>query len=161
MRSLRVTEYAPAHQQGIDAMMDSISKEYDQPISGPQSVKLLEAYQQPGCRFWVALDGEQVVGTVGLILLEGSNAVLKRMMVDKDCRGTGLAARLLETAAQWGSSCGVESIYLGTMAQFTAAQAFYSKLGCVEVALSELPSDMVVNPIDTLHYRLVLQPRGR
>jgi GNAT superfamily N-acetyltransferase len=157
VRAFRVTEYDPAYQAGIDAMMAGIAQEYDQPISGPQSVKLFEAHGRPNQRYWVALDDKRVVGTVGLVLLKGPNAVLKRMMTDKDYRGeTGLAVRLLEAAVEWGRSQGVQTVYLGTMAQFKAAQRFYVKQGCVEVQLSELPDDMAVNPIDCLHYRLAL-----
>ncbi len=49
--------------------MDGIAKEYDS--SG------------------VALDGERVAGTVGIELLSIGNAVLKRMMTDKEYRWTG------------------------------------------------------------------------
>jgi GNAT superfamily N-acetyltransferase len=139
-------------------MMDGIAKEYAEPISGPQSVRMLESYRLPGQRYWVALDGERVVGTVGLILLGGQNAVLKRMMTDGAYRGaaTGLARKLLATAVEWGGAQGSKTIYLGTMAQFSAAQRFYLKHGCEEVPVQDLPADMPVNPIDVIYYRLSL-----
>lgn len=160
---LRVAEYEPCHQSGIDRMMEGIAAEYDQAISGPQSVKILEAYQKPDQRYWVALDAEKVVGTVGLILLSDGNAVLKRMMTDQAYRGagTGLASLLLNTALGWGKAHGCRTLYLGTMAQFQAAQRFYLKNGCVEVPVEALPADMPLNPIDVLHYRLdLLSPRS-
>lgn len=148
--------YEPADQPGIDQMMQGIAAEYPQAISGPHSVKIAEAYRLPNQRYWVALDGHKVVGTVGVILLAEQNAVLKRMMTDKDYRGasTGLASRLMATAIQWARSHGTTTIYLGTMAQFVAAQRFYQKHGFEEVPLEGLPADLVVNPIDSLHYRL-------
>jgi hypothetical protein len=50
---------------------------------------------------------------------------------------------------------------LGTMAQFKAAQRFYSKHGFQEVSLQTVPPDLPINPIDTLHYRLHLENRQR
>ena len=93
---------------------------------------------------------------MGLELLSNGNAVLKRMMTDKEYRGagSGLAAKLLHLAVDWGRSQEVKAIYLGTMSQFKAAQKFYTKHGCIEVRTSQLPSDMPINPIDSLFYRL-------
>lgn len=95
-----IVEYQPLHQPGVDLMMNGIASEFAEPVNGPQSTRLHEVYQLPEQKFWVALDGEKVVGTVGLVLLPCHNAVLKRMMTDRAYRGrsTGLATRLLQTA---------------------------------------------------------------
>jgi GNAT superfamily N-acetyltransferase len=155
MSEFRVVEYQPCYQVGVDEMMEGIAGEFVEAINGPQSTRLGEVFDLPGRRFWVALVGERVVGTVGLELLSDGNAVLKRMMTDRQYRGaSGLAALLLGTALEWGRSLGVDRVYLGTMVQFKAAQRFYVKHGFVEVALDELPGDMSVNPIDGLFYRL-------
>lgn len=152
-----MVEYQPCYQTAIDEMMEGIAGEFQEPINGPQSTRLPEVFQLPGRRFWVALAGDQVVGTVGLELLSGGNAVLKRMMTDRQYRGaSGLAAELLATAMEWGRSLGVERIYLGTMLQFKAAQRFYVKHGFVEVPLDDLPRDLSVNPIDGLFYQVDL-----
>ena len=157
-QSPHILEYALSHQTGVDAMMEGIAGEFVEAISGPGSTRLNEVYDRPEQKFWVALHEGEVVGTVGLVLLSNGNAVLKRMMTDRRFRGraTGLAKRLLEQALDWGKQQGVHTLYLGTMAQFQAAQRFYSKLGCSEVDLEQLPTDMQVNPIDSLHYRLQL-----
>ncbi len=137
-------------------MMEGIADEFEETISGPQVTSLSEIYHLPNQQFCVALDGQRVVGTVGLELLSHQNAVLKRMMTDKEYRGPnfGLAAKLLQIAVVWGRSHQVETIFLGTMSQFQAAQRFYTKHGCVEVPKAELPADMPINPIDSLFYRL-------
>ncbi len=139
-------------------MMNGIASEFAEPVNGPQSTRLHEVYQLPEQKFWVALDGEKVVGTVGLVLLPCHNAVLKRMMTDRAYRGrsTGLATRLLQTALSWGHEHGVRTVYLGTMGQFVAAQRFYTRHGFVLTPENALPSTMPVNPIDSLHYRLDL-----
>ncbi len=139
-------------------MMEGIAAEYDEAITGPQSTRLYEAYKLSDRRYWVAHDGERVIGTVGLELLRDHNAVLKRMMTDKRYRGrgTGLAEKLWNIALDWGRAQGVSTIYLGTMSQFLAAQKFYAKHGCQQVSTQDLPPDMPVNPLDALHYRLAL-----
>lgn len=156
MSRFLLAQYEPSHQPGIDAMMEDIARDYQEPISGPQSANLFEESRRTHRRYWVALDGDKVVGTVGLVLLVSPNAVLKRMMTHRATRGTGLAAMLLGTATDWGRTQGVQSVYFGTMAQFQAAQKFYAKQGAREVTTGELPSDMEVNPIDSLHYRMDL-----
>lgn len=158
MSSIHVVDYHPAYQPAIDKMMDGIAVEFEEAITGPHSTRLPEVYGLPDRRYWVALAGEAVVGTSGLELLAHGNAVLKRMMTNKEFRGAGggLAVALLRTVVDWGRSQGVKRIYLGTMAQFKAAQRFYLKHGFQEVAIETLPCDLSVNPIDTLHYRLDL-----
>lgn len=100
--NISLVEYQPSLQPGVDAMMEGIAAQFQQPINGPKSTTLAEAYQQPGQKFWIALDGEKVVGTVGLVLLSAGNAVLKRMMTDREYRGRslGLATQLLDTATR-------------------------------------------------------------
>lgn len=151
---INITEYQLIYQSAIDKMMEGIAKEFAEPISSPQSIKLYEAYQQPGHKYWVALHGNRVVGTVGLILLANHKAVVKRMMTDKAYRGqeTQLAKRLLDTAIEWGIKNGTKSVFLGTMTQFIAAQNFYRKNGFVEIPVSQMPADDKINPIDTIFF---------
>src|SRR5436853_40413 len=86
-----------------------------------------------------------------LLFLTGRSAAIKRMMVDKNYRGTvmGVSAGLLDACVSFARNSGAESVYLGTMSQFKAAQKFYLKHGFREITLEELPSDYTPNPIDS------------
>jgi N-acetylglutamate synthase-like GNAT family acetyltransferase len=82
-------------------------------------------------KYWLALKENEVIGTVGLLFIQPQNAILKSMMVRKDFRGRmhGLSRLLLQKAMDCCLEKEIEEIYLGTMAQFKAAQKFYQKNG--------------------------------
>lgn len=136
--------------------MAGIQAEYAETITTRHSTRIHQVYQLPGQKYWVALHGSRVVGTIGLVLFSGDNAVLKRMMVDKDFRGSDFqtALLLMNTAFEWGRRHSAKRVYLGTMKQFKAAQKFYEKNGFVSIKEEELPADYPANPMDTLFYKL-------
>ncbi|HTL82029.1 MAG TPA: GNAT family N-acetyltransferase [Bacteroidia bacterium] len=154
--SIKVIDYDPAHQPAIDKMMEGIQSEFSVAITGPTSALLNTFYNKPGYRFWVAMCNEQVVGTIGVKLFAPGMAEIKRMMVDKDFRGTEYrtASLLMETALDHAKENHCKLIYLGTMEQFIAAQKFYLRYGYVPVAEKDLPEEYVINPMDKLFYKL-------
>ncbi len=106
----------------------------------------------PYNQFWVAIDSNKVVGTIGMVKLTNENIVLKSMFVDKMYRGQGISNLLLETLINWVIQNKYKQIYLGTMTQFTAGQRFYEKNGFVKCNKSELPTDFTINTLDTIFY---------
>lgn len=158
MEKIRIINYDPIYQAGIDVMMQVIQLEFKEAISSPQSTRIYEVAHLADQSYWIALCDEQVVGTIGLVLYAANTAVVKRMMVHPDFRGKHYptAALLLAKSLDWAKEKQVENVYLGTMAQFIAAQKFYLKNGFKEINKNELPSDYLSNPIDTLYYKLPL-----
>lgn len=159
MIPVRIVEYNPGYQPGINQMMAGIEKEFPVPITGPQYTKIYEVYKFPDHKFWVALHGDKVVGTIGLTLFSNGVAILKRMMVAKDYRGKdsivngfNTAALLLNESLNWAKEKGFKQVSLGTMDQFKAAQSFYVKNGFREIKKEGLPAEYTSNPIDTLFY---------
>jgi len=155
---IRITDYKPEYQEGINRMMSGIEKEFTLAITSQQSTRIHEVYRLPDQKFWVALHENKIVGTIGLHLFLNNTAVLKRMMVDKNYRGKDYktATRLLNKSFTWAREQGVKQIYLGTMEQFKAAQRFYLKHGFTEIPKEELPADYTSNPIDVLFYKIKL-----
>ena len=147
---VRIVEYCKEHQPAIDEMMRGISLEFSEQLSS----NLPSYTPRPPDVYWVALHNEIVAGTVA-VSAEGKYAVLKRMMVKKEFRGEalGVSKQLLQTAIDWCLTSNILPIYLGTMTQFKAAQAFYSKHGFEPISVQELPSDFVKNPVDSLFFR--------
>jgi N-acetylglutamate synthase-like GNAT family acetyltransferase len=154
---VEIVEYEERFQPAIDRMMEEIQSEYSEKITTSRSTKINEAYKLPNQKYWVALEGETVAGTIGLVLISNHNAVVKRMMVHPAYRGEkGVSKALLLKSFEWGRSYAMKKVYLGTMAQFVAAQKFYTKNGFKEIALDDLPVDMPVNTMDSIHYVLEL-----
>jgi N-acetylglutamate synthase-like GNAT family acetyltransferase len=149
-----IVVYEPTFQTLIDDMMIRIQLEFEEKISSPQSTKLYEAYLLPDQKYWVASYSGKIIGTAGVVLLSNGNCVLKRMMVDPAYRGNEkqVAKQLLDQCMLWAREQHAKYMYLGTMAQFIAAQKFYQKNGFTEISTSQMPADAVLNPIDALYY---------
>ena len=136
-------------------MMQEIAEEFIVPIMGGQKSNSVVFPD----KYWVAVYEGQVIGTIALMIIKHEYGILKRMMLKNEFRGTvhNVAKLLLQTAIDESEKNQLEHIYLGTMAQFKAAQSFYQKHGFHEIDEKELPADFLRNPIDTLFYRLSLK----
>jgi N-acetylglutamate synthase-like GNAT family acetyltransferase len=147
---IKIRLYNKADQIGIDKMIELIATEFKLPISNPNkaSSPVLD-------KFWVALDDNTIMGTVGVINIEGEFSMLKMMFVKKEYRGKeySIASMLLNKVFDWCNSQGVDTIYLGTMEQFKAAHKFYENNGFEKINSNELPLSFITNPIDDVFYK--------
>jgi N-acetylglutamate synthase-like GNAT family acetyltransferase len=112
-------------------------------------------YQENGGNFWVALDGERVIGTIALHLFDKSQADVKRMYVDRDYRGKefGVAKNLLNTLIVWCKRKKIKKVYLGTRAAYLAAHRFYEKNRFREMPKETLPPKFPVSSVDSKFYK--------
>ncbi len=149
-----VTPYQNIHQDGIDEMMQEISKEFDKEIS----TKPTHTTPLVPDAYWVALNKKRVIGTIGVVMVKNEFTILKRMMLEKSFRGEacGISKLLLQTAISWCAQNNINEIFLGTMNQFKAAQMFYEKNGFRKVLRTELPEKFLANPLDTVFFQLKL-----
>lgn len=148
---IRIVLFEPIHQDSINRMMDKINQEFVIDILPQQSA----ATPVIPDHYWVALNNEEVIGTVGLLVLAKNRAVLKKMMLTKEYRGQnlGISKMLLNTAIDCCKSNGITDLYLGTMSQFEAAKSFYFKNGFIQISKKELPSNFPFNPLDTVFFK--------
>lgn len=155
---VNIQTYDQKYQKEIEELiLDIQQKEFDIPINleqQPDLLKISEVYQQNNGNFWIALDEDRVVGTIGLIDIGMRQVALRKMFVHKDYRG-GLiktAALLLETAFNWAKIRSISEIYLGTTDKFLAAHRFYEKHGFVEILQAQLPKSFPIIPVDRKFY---------
>jgi len=155
--SVIITEFSPEYQPGIDLLLTEIQSEYPGTIYGSGTKKIAEVYDLPGRKYWVALNGDRLIGSIGIVLLANNNACIKSMFLQKEYRSgvAKIADKLLKTAIDFAFRYKAAQIFLGTMIQFKAAQAFYLKHGFKQVQEDELPVDFVKNPVDKVFFRLV------
>jgi N-acetylglutamate synthase-like GNAT family acetyltransferase len=155
---IEIAPFAARHADGVVAVILPIQqREFEIPITLDEQPDLRDIpgfYQRGKGAFWVALDGERVVGTVALLDIGDDQAALRKMFVSAAYRGGehGVAKRLLETLLAWCRSRGVREVYLGTTAKFLAAHQFYEKSGFREVSRAELPASFPVMAVDTKFY---------
>lgn len=150
MKSSKIIPYEATHQNGIDNLMNEISLEFEeQMLSKPTK----ETPIVPD-NYWVVLDNEKVIGSVGVILIGNDFGVLKRMMLKKEFRGQelGLSTQLLQTVENCCIANNISKLYLGTMHQFKAAQSFYVRHGFEIIPENRLPASFFKNPLDTVFF---------
>ncbi len=150
---ITIIPFRDHHQTGVDMLMASIAGEYEETIFSPQSKSMKEVALLPGHQYWVACVGNTVLGTIGLCRLPDHCIELKRLFLHHQSRGKGIAQDLLDTVITSAKKMDVSAIYLGTMSQFKAAQAFYEKQGFLKIPQSLLPGDFIANPVDSCFYK--------
>lgn len=141
-------------------VMKILNEEYMMALSLaelPDLVDVYESYCASGLgKFWVALENGRVCGCIGLMHLGRGDFELRRMYVETQARGRGLAQRLLDKVLTWSEVSGVESIYLETNQRWLAAHHIYEKNGFRPVLKEELPREFPVVRVATGFYRLRL-----
>lgn len=84
--------------------------------------------------FLFAVQGEQAVGMVGIEQF-GDIGLLRSLVVDKACRGTGLGAQLVAALESQAQRIGLQEIWLLTI----DADAFFARLGYVARQRTDAP----------------------
>lgn len=128
----------------------------------PDICSINNFYLNPGGRFFVALDQDLVVGTIGLLNIGSQQGVLRKMFVKQEYRGKtyNTAYLLLTVLLSWAYDYDFSAVYLGTTTRFLAAHRFYEKHGFQEIAASDLPPSFPVMKVDTKFYYLPLNSEG-
>lgn len=145
-----------------DLVLDILNVEYGMALmldELPDLVDIHQTYRQSGTgNFWIAEDGERIVGCIGVLCLEEGHYELRRMYVHSAWRGQGIAQRLLELAFQWCARKGAVHLWLETNAAWRAAHHIYEKHGFRPVPRERLPAGFPVVRVATGFYHLALAP---
>ncbi|WP_052667059.1 putative glycolipid-binding domain-containing protein [Nitriliruptor alkaliphilus] len=107
---------------------------------------------QRGSPWWVVEIDGRIVASIGAGPLDRRACVeLKRLYVDRDHRGRGLATRLIEVVERHAAGLGATSVELWSDTRFAAAHHRYEQLGYQRTGEERQLHD----PSDTTEYRLV------
>ncbi len=159
---INIRAYHETYQEHVIALILAIQRaEFNIPITRedqPDLCSIPNFYQVNNGNFFVALYGERVVGTIGLLDIGLGYGALRKMFVKQEYRGKvcKTASLLLNQLLQWSNDRGFKKIYLGTTPQFLAAHRFYEKNGFQEIVMEELPSNFPIMKVDKKFYRLAL-----
>ncbi|AIY39397.1 Protein export cytoplasm protein SecA ATPase RNA helicase [Collimonas arenae] len=159
---IAICTYSERYRDGVANLILPIQQEeFGVPITLQDQPDLLDIpnfYQSGHGNFWLALAGEEVVGSISLRDIGNGQGALRKMFVQVPFRGREhqVAHRLLQTLVEWSREQGLKEIYLGTTAAFLAAHRFYEKNGFAEITAAELPPAFPRMKQDTRFYRLGL-----
>jgi len=117
----------PALPGEVRAILDLVGAVY----LPPEGIEETIAY------FWVAREGERIVGTVGLEVYDDL-ALLRSLAVTPARQRTGLGNALIETALSYLTARQFRAVYLLT----TAAEAFFARRGFSLLARDEVPASV-------------------
>ena len=164
---VEIVNYRPdLVEPAVQLILDIQQNEMDLPVTRGMQDDLVDVeayYLKPGGNFWLAVDGQRVVGTIGLVNFSQGVGVLRKMFVHQEFRGKqyATAKRLFDTLVAWSLSKQFNIIYLATIEKLKAAQRFYEKSGFSKIPESELPDgfhDTEVNVSDpAFYYRMELR----
>jgi GNAT superfamily N-acetyltransferase len=99
--------FEPRFAAGVAAVILPIQQaEFEIPITleaQPDLHDIAAFYQRGNGNFWVALVGDEVAGTLGLLDIGNRQAALRKMFVKAEYRGAahGVAHALLQTLLDW------------------------------------------------------------
>lgn len=146
---LQLPKIMPARDEHCDGIIDLIGACYsdyagcylDPRSEIPVIKKLARHYQDANGRLWVAMEGHRVVGCIGYKASAQADGVeVQKLYTDKNYRGTGLGARLLDLVEDQAATQRAAFIDLWSDTRFTTAHKFYEKHGYMkQLRLRALP----------------------
>jgi ribosomal protein S18 acetylase RimI-like enzyme len=88
-----------------------------------------------GGEIFFAVSGDEVLGTVVIIPMNGNNVELAKMAVSPGSRGLGISDKLMRACIERAKRDGRDSIILESNTKQAAAIHLYRKFGFVEIPL--------------------------
>ena len=125
---MAIVPFQPGHADGFRSLVAETLREF----GFEPDPELDDDLDDPGATYtaiWVALDGDEVVGSVALRDLGHGAVQLKRMYLRPDQRGHGLGKQLLALALDWARANGMRSVRLDTSERMAAARRLYEANG--------------------------------
>ncbi len=133
---------------GLITLIRAIYEEYpgcifDLEHELPELKKPASFFARAGGRLWVAECGGAVVASCGFLPADKPQGLeLHKVYLRRDHRGSGLAARMFDTALAAAQAQGALFIELWTDTRFRAAHRFYEKLGFIRSPGERLLDDL-------------------
>jgi len=134
VEGIRIEEYADRHRDGVLAVVQEVYREYG--FTWEAEGYHRDLYDVPGHylsrggMFWAMLEGESVIGCVGVLPRE-DDCELHRMYLRKSHRGRGLGRRLLDTAVTFARHRGWRRMRAWSDVKLTLAHRLYLKSGFI------------------------------
>ncbi|HKQ47422.1 MAG TPA: GNAT family N-acetyltransferase [Phycisphaerae bacterium] len=130
-----VVAYQPIHHAGVIDTVQTVYREYGwqwEAHGYHRDLYTIEDYYiGSGGMFWVALDGERVVGCAG-VTVHLPESELHRLYLLPEVRGRGLGRRLLDTTMAYARDKGSRRMIAWSDVVLKEAHALYLKNGFVQ-----------------------------
>jgi len=125
---MTIVPFEPRHADGFRSLVGETLREFgfepDPELDGD-----LDDPAATYVALWVAVEDDDVVGSVALRDLGGGTVELKRMYLRPGQRGRGLGRNLLTLALEWAHANDIRVVRLDTSERMVAAQRLYEAYG--------------------------------
>ncbi|MBD5544926.1 MAG: GNAT family N-acetyltransferase [Lachnospiraceae bacterium] len=107
----------------------------------PDLLNIVDEYINKGGNFWIAKNGETLIGTIGIMPYSKEIAVLKKFFVYEGYQGkpNHVGKKLYDVLLAFVKENGYKTILLDTPHNTERAHKFYEKAGFREVKEDDLP----------------------
>ncbi len=126
----------------IDLILNIQNKEAKINLSIEEQPDLLDihsAYEKNGGKFWIAIENQQVIGTIALMRSKNNCGILKKFFVKAAYRGQKVGLTLYQTLLEYAKSKDLKYIILDTPSVAAVSHRFYEKSGFKRIKHDELP----------------------
>jgi N-acetylglutamate synthase-like GNAT family acetyltransferase len=114
--------------------MEKLFEQYIATMISGELMRLSEVFSEARKNaFWVVDRQGEIVGCFGIESHTESNTELRRMYLDREFRGAGIAKRMLECAEEQARSLGFRKMLVSTAEIQRAADRFYRRSGFCQV----------------------------
>jgi len=96
-------------------------------------------YERNGGAFWIAVEENEVIGTIAFMNYGNGNAVLKKFFVRSDWRNKKIGYALYEVLIDYLKEKNYKQVLLDTPSVARASHQFYEKSGFQKITKEELP----------------------
>ncbi len=119
---------------------------------------ITKAYINKDGNFWLALENEQVIGSIGLMKVDKDWSVLKKFFVRQDYRSKKVGLALYERLLDFARSKGYRHVILDTPSVAVKSHSFYERAGFKKIQKSDLPITYIYPDRDSILYKLDIRP---
>ncbi|MCM1309007.1 MAG: GNAT family N-acetyltransferase [Butyrivibrio sp.] len=122
----------------------------------PDLLDIPNFYERDGGKFWLALENNEVVGTLALMNKGNGNGVLKKGFVKKEYRKRGILTRLYGVLLAYAKNNGMKRLMFDTPSIAADCHRFFEKEGYVRISKAEQPFEYDYPDRDSYLYLLTL-----
>lgn len=122
----------------------------------PDLLDIYSSYEKNGGEFWIAVDEDEVIGTIALMNKGNANSVLKKFFVRQDWRNKKVGLELYRKLLEFANNHNIKMILLDTPSVAQASHKFYEKAGFKRIDKNELPFEYDYPDRNSYLYLLLL-----
>jgi len=138
-------EIRPAEKEdasNIIGLVAEIWAEYDCVLDAENEDKYLlapgEYFRSRGGNFWIVAEKDEIIATVGIMMLDDETAELKSLYVHKNFRKQGLGKRLVELVINFARRKKAKKLALWSDTRFGKAHRLYERMNFERCGRREL-----------------------